>query len=104
MIVGGRGVSIRMRPLEMHWRAFHLFLGGGARGTEDAHTPFEALQAHESCLRIRRVRVRLASFSFREDVYLRNSEYIYAGIRKTHLHACAQLLNRGVDRGLVYDA
>ena len=89
VIVGGRGVFIRMQPLKMHQRAFHPFRGGEVRGMEDAHAPFAALQAHESCLRVRRVRVRLESFSFHEDVYLRNSKYKYAGIRKRRRRAHA---------------
>ena len=83
-----------------------VFLLGvvGARGTEDAHAPFEALQVRESCLRVHRVRMRLAYFSFREDVNLRKIRHICRDQeeRRTHPRACAQLLDRGVDCGLVY--
>jgi hypothetical protein len=73
-----------------------------------AHAPLEAPQARESRLWIRRVGVRLAYFALREDVYLRiRDTFRYrdqgvGGLVGTYPRACAQFLDRGINRRLVY--
>ena len=82
----------------------------GREGRErDAHAPLEPPQVRESCVRVQCVCVRLAHFSLCEDVYLCRDENEREGedelvlrMDATHPRACAQLLDRGVDCGLVY--
>ncbi len=63
---------------------FTLGVQGGARGEgkeRDAHAPFEASQARESHLWVRRERVMLAHFSLWEEVHLQvGNIYVYIGI------------------------